>query len=30
VEGNVLEDTGVPFKEGGDAPGAQQFPACAK
>ena len=29
VEGNVLTDSGVPFIEAGDAPGAAQFPACA-
>lgn len=28
VEGNVLEDMGVPFKEAADVPGAAQFPAC--
>jgi expansin len=28
VEGNVLEDKGIPFKEAGDEPGASQFPAC--
>ena len=28
VYGNVLEDTGIPRVEGGDAPGAGQFPAC--
>jgi expansin (peptidoglycan-binding protein) len=28
VGGNVLEDTGVPFVEAGDSPGAAQFPAC--
>jgi expansin (peptidoglycan-binding protein) len=29
VYGHVLEDTGVPFIEAGDSPGAGQFPACA-
>jgi len=29
VYGNVLEDTGIPFKEAGDSPGAGQFPECA-
>jgi expansin (peptidoglycan-binding protein) len=29
VLGNVLEDTGVPFVENGDATGARQFPTCA-
>ena len=28
VAGNVLEDSGVPFAEAGDSPGAGQFPAC--
>ncbi|HEY8378947.1 MAG TPA: expansin EXLX1 family cellulose-binding protein, partial [Nannocystis sp.] len=28
AEGNVLEDSGIPFVEAGDAPGAGQFPAC--
>jgi expansin (peptidoglycan-binding protein) len=28
VLGNVLEDTGVPFAENGEATGASQFPAC--
>ena len=28
VYGNVLEDTGIPHVEGGDAPGSGQFPAC--
>lgn len=27
-EGNVLEDSGVPFVEAGSSPGAGQFPAC--
>jgi expansin (peptidoglycan-binding protein) len=26
--GHVLEDTGIPFKEAGDSPGKDQFPAC--
>jgi expansin len=29
VEGHTLTDTGVPFIEAGDAPGATQFPGCA-
>ncbi|HEY3353951.1 MAG TPA: expansin EXLX1 family cellulose-binding protein [Polyangia bacterium] len=29
VYGHVLEDTGIPFVEAGDAAGAGQFPACA-
>jgi expansin (peptidoglycan-binding protein) len=29
VEGNVLEDDGVPFVEAGDSPGSGQFAACA-
>lgn len=29
VEGQTLTDTGIPFIEAGDAPGAAQFPACA-
>jgi len=28
TEGNVLGDSGIPFVEAGDAPGAGQFPAC--
>ncbi|MFT3775258.1 MAG: expansin EXLX1 family cellulose-binding protein [Minicystis sp.] len=28
VNGAVLTDTGIPFTEAGDAPGAAQFPAC--
>ena len=28
VYGNALEDTGIPHVEGGDSPGAGQFPAC--
>ena len=28
TEGHVLEDSGIPFVEAGDAPGAGQFPAC--
>lgn len=28
VDGNVLEDDGVPFVEAGDSPGSGQFPAC--
>lgn len=28
VLGNTLEDSGVPFVEAGDSPGAGQFPAC--
>jgi expansin (peptidoglycan-binding protein) len=30
VNGDVLEDQGIAFKEAGDAPGAQQLPACSK
>jgi expansin (peptidoglycan-binding protein) len=30
VDGNVVEDTGIPFKEAGDAPGAAQFAACTQ
>jgi expansin (peptidoglycan-binding protein) len=29
VYGNILEDSGIPFIEAGDSPGAAQFPACA-
>ncbi|MBK9259418.1 MAG: hypothetical protein IPM54_06225 [Polyangiaceae bacterium] len=28
VEGGVVEDTGIPFIEAGDAPGKAQLPAC--
>jgi expansin (peptidoglycan-binding protein) len=28
VLGNVVEDTGIPFQEAGDAPSSSQFPAC--
>ena len=28
VSGNVLEDSGIPFVEAGDAPGQGQFPPC--
>lgn len=28
VNGNVLEDSGIPFIEAGDAPGQGQFPPC--
>ena len=30
VNGAVLEDTGIPFVEAGDAAGAGQFPGCAQ
>jgi expansin (peptidoglycan-binding protein) len=29
VYGNALEDSGIPFVEAGDSPGAAQFPSCA-
>jgi expansin len=29
VLGQTLEDTGIPFVENGDAPGASQFPPCS-
>lgn len=29
VAGNVLEDSGIPLLDAAEAPGAQQFPACA-
>lgn len=28
VDGNVVEDTGIPFKEAGDAPGGAQLAVC--
>jgi expansin len=30
VNGGVIEDKGIPFKEASDAPGAQQLPACSE
>jgi expansin (peptidoglycan-binding protein) len=30
VKGQVLEDSGIPFVEAGDAPGAAQLPLCTK
>jgi expansin (peptidoglycan-binding protein) len=30
VLGQVLEDSGIPFVDSGDAPGAAQFPACSE
>jgi expansin (peptidoglycan-binding protein) len=29
VHGNVIEDTGVQLTDGGETPGAHQFPECA-